>query len=117
MFELKDGLMSLLIAGSTKAMHGFAFCCLRLQLISERATTVIGEFVPLLLSFPCFKLSHLCFKLAYSLQQGKLVRMGGQNLPLKLNNRTLELGGIAEVHKTLRDVLRSLERSEPAGDH
>lgn len=114
--RLKNRPSTLLIAICTYAMCWFSEGFLRLQLVSKGSTTKVGEFVPLLLGIPCFKLSHVSFKLAYSLQQRELVRLGrecarlgGQDFSLKFNNPPLNSGGGFEVHKAFRDIRRSLQ--------
>ena len=56
---MKNGFLTLVVAGSTKAMHWFAACFTWLKLISEGSGPVILKLVALLLSFPFFKLSNL----------------------------------------------------------
>jgi hypothetical protein len=118
--ELKDRLMSPLVTGSTKAMRGLAFCGLRLQLVSERSATIVGQFVSLLLSVPCFKLSHLLFKIAYSLNQRRLLRLFGKDFFLKLYDRGVANRNVVEILQSLRTIqkgLKDAEASDEFGGH
>ena len=56
--------MAMIIAICTYAMRRLSICLVWLQGISERSTTEVGKYVPLLLGIPIYKLSHFCFKIA-----------------------------------------------------
>jgi hypothetical protein len=60
-------------------MQRFTACFFGLKFVSERSPSKILKLVALLLSFPCFKASHLLFKFTYSLNQRRLRRLCGEN--------------------------------------
>jgi len=81
--------VSLFIARWTYAMRRLSICCLWLQGMSKRSASEVGQCISLLLSIPCFKLSHLCFKATYFFQQRELVRLG---------RKCARLGGEDSLH-------------------
>src|SRR5438874_3716773 len=99
-------------------MRWFAICCVELQNISKRSRWELLQLVTLFLSVPCFRLSHFCFKIAYTLQQRELLRLGrkcvalgGDDYSLKFDNLGLNLGTDLEAHKRLENLARRLEAS------
>lgn len=79
MRELEQGFMPTVVAICTYAMRGFSVCGLWLQGKSKRSTSIVGQLVPLLLCFPCFKLGQLFFKFAYLLNCRRIARLGGDD--------------------------------------
>ena len=78
MCELENRFMPVLITVRAYAMRGFALCFFRLQRVSERSATIIGQLVPLFLNFPCFKALNLFLKLAYPLNECHLILLCGE---------------------------------------
>ena len=77
----------------------------------------------LFLSIPCFHVSNFFFKLAYTLQQRKLVSigrkcrsLGGEDYSLKFNDLRLDHCSITETYHSLYDFARRLERSSDGSD-
>jgi len=105
--------MTVLVAVCTYAMDWLSVCCLLLQKVSERSSTKVGQLVPLLLSFPCFKASHFFFKIAYALNQRKLRLLCGEDFFLKVYDSPVASGNIVDVLQSLRQIKRSLDRAEP----
>ncbi len=120
---LQDRFLSTIEAISTKLMHIFGGARLIFFNISVNCRhsagigQQIGEYIFLFLSFPCFKISHFFFKIAYLVQQRQLVRLGikctalgGEDYSLQFDNLSLNHRTVAESHKALSDFARSLER-------
>src|SRR6266851_1688900 len=81
---LKDGFFTVLIAIGTYGMIGFGRAYIFVQGVNKGASargtlwSYLSELIFLFLSIPCFKISHLCFKLVYLLQQRRLRELGRQ---------------------------------------
>lgn len=112
----ENGLLTFVETRCTELMNWLGSLCFRLQNISKSSTTMIGQLIPLLLSFPCFKLSHLFFKTAYFLQQRHLVRLGrecaalgGKNYSLQVDNLSLHGSNLFEIKKALSNISRRFE--------
>lgn len=110
--KLEDGLSLLLITSSTNAMRGFAVAHVWLQKVSKRSTSKIGQLIPLHLCVPCFKLSHAFFKLAYLLNQRRLLRLCGQDFFLEFYGDRVASGRIADILQSYRKIEHSLERAK-----
>ena len=78
-------------------MHWLAICFVWLQNKSECSPTEIGQRIPLFLSFPVFKNSHLVFKFTYFLNQLRLRLLCSQDLFLKFYNCCIATGGVIDV--------------------
>ena len=79
--------------------------------------TNVRELVCLGLSIPCFKLSNLCFQIAYLLQQRRLIvaardraLLCGQDFVVHLPDPVLDLDAQTQVENRLADLKRRLER-------
>lgn len=88
---------------SAYAMRRFSAAFVRLQLVSERSSSIVLQFIALLFCLPCLKLSHLAFKITYSLQQRELVRLGrecarlgGQDYSLEFDDFGPDKGSVSE---------------------
>jgi hypothetical protein len=68
--------------------------------ISQTSTSEVGQYIPLLICIPCFKLSHAAFKLAYRINQRRLLRLRGQDFFLKFYDRSIATGGVVNILKT-----------------
>jgi len=76
---LKYRLFPVLVAIWTYPMRWFGTASLFFYLISINPMgTQLLKPIFLLLSFPCFKISHFCFKRAYTLNQFRLLLLGSQ---------------------------------------
>src|SRR2546430_498482 len=93
-------------------MRRFSACFVSLHGVSKRSTTVIGQLVPLLLSFPCFKASHFFFKLAYALNQRRLRRLCGEEFFLQFYDRRVATGSVIDVLKSLRNIKCGLDGAQ-----
>lgn len=107
---LKDRLLVLVVAVCTKQMIWFGALCLWLQSVSKRFDPGVCQFVTLLLSVPCFQLSHFFFKLTYRCNQIRVVLLRGQNNPLQFDDLRLDGCGLFQIYHRLSDVVRCLER-------
>src|SRR5579871_1750089 len=76
--KLEKRFYATLIAAGTYAVKGFGALHRWLHRISERcaATSQLLQFIALLLTFPCFKLSNFCFKVTFFLQKRHMRRLG-----------------------------------------
>ena len=77
----------------------------------------------LFLSFPCFELSHLFFKLTYTLNQrraglinSKNLRLGINQCPIEFEDLKLKGLGIMQTYHRLRDILQRIERRQGSGN-
>jgi hypothetical protein len=109
----KERLLAARIAVWTKLMLGFAALHLWLQHVSESMPERF-QFVPLLLSIPCFKASHFFFKLAYALGQLRLHRLCGELFFLQFYDRRVATGSVVNVLQSLRYIERGLEGADSA---
>ena len=106
----------MLVAACTNAMHWFSALSLWLHKVSEHSTRYFPKFVALSLSIPCFRLSHFFFKIAYTLQQRKLVRLGrkcvalgGHDYSLQFDDLGLDLGTDLQAYYSLKHLACRLE--------
>jgi len=74
------------------------------------------KLIALLLSFPCFKINHFFFKLAYASQHRHLIRLGrdcarqgGTDLSLHFADLALDKRGIAHTERRLRYIVSVLK--------
>lgn len=93
-------------------MNWLAFCCVGLQFVSKRVPTKILKLVALLLSIPCFKASHFCFKFVYALNQRRLRRLCSEDFFLKFYNRRVAIGGVVHILQSLRNIESGLKAAE-----
>lgn len=70
------------------------------------------KFIAFSVCLPLFKLSHLFFKIAYTLNQRRLRLLGGEDFFLKVYDRPIAGGGVVNVLQSLREIKRSLDRAE-----
>jgi hypothetical protein len=80
---LEVRLLAILVAVCAKPVRWFAVLHARFHHASQSSWVDSLKLVTLLLSFPCFKISHLFFKFAYALQQRRLLLLGGEDLFLQ----------------------------------
>ena len=114
--RLEHRFSPILVAALTQQMRWFGALSLRLQGISKNASPNLGKLIPLLLSFPCFEVSHFFFKLAYALNQRRLRRLCGEDLFLKLYDRRIATGDIVDVLESLREIKGSLDRAQASDE-
>ena len=72
-FRLEHRFSPVFVAFCAYVMRRFGTLSVRLQRINECAVPDVFKFIALLLSIPAFKVSHFFFKLAYSLDQRRLL--------------------------------------------
>lgn len=115
--------MALLIAVSTYAMRWFAGAHFWLQKVSERSATKVGQLVPLLLCFPCFKAHQFLFKIIYALNQRKLLRLSvesarlsGHDGVIHFDDLALKQGSVAQTYCRLRYIAGCLDSINGALD-
>ena len=115
--RLEDGFAPLLVAMCTYAMRGFAACFLWLKSASEGS--IVGQYIPLLLGTPCFKASNFFFKVAYTLNQRGLRRLGRKSVALGGEDYSVDFDGLClnirtafELQKAERDVTCRLEAAK-----
>src|SRR5438876_441930 len=80
--------------------------------VREQSSIQVYKLIALLLSFPCFKASHFFFKLAYALQQHRLLLTSGEDFFLKFYSHRVARGGIVQVFQSLRNIEHGLERAK-----
>src|SRR5580704_530580 len=73
--SLYDRWLAVIVALCTKMMDRFSASFRFLKRVEERSGIIPLQFVALLLSFPAFQGSHFFFKLAYALNQRRLLRL------------------------------------------
>lgn len=95
-------------------MRWFGSASIWLQDVGKRSPSKTFQFVSLLLSFPCFKISHFFFKRAYAFNQRRLRFLCGKDLALQVNDRPIPDGGIVHVLYGLRQIKHGLEGANPS---
>jgi len=98
-------------------MRWFGAAFSGLKHVSNSSVPQIFKVVALLLSFPCFKISHFFFKLAYAINQRRALLIRRKCAVLGIDNRGLEfdhLGieglSVAQTYHRLRDIASELDR-------
>src|ERR1019366_1790906 len=81
---LQERLEAPLIAICTNCMGWFAVLHSLFRNEGEKASPQVLQFVALLICIPCFQCSHFFFKLAYVLNQRRLLRLCGEDFPLEV---------------------------------
>src|SRR5580700_7740082 len=84
---LKEFYFSFLETVCTYGMRQFGALCLLLQKPSDSMPKFL-QFVSILIGFPFFKASHLCFKLAYALKRRRLHRVCSEDFFLEFYDRS-----------------------------
>ncbi len=94
-------------------MKRFGALSVWLNCISEsRASGQWYQFIPQLLSIPCFEASHFFFKLAYSFNQIRLRRLCNEEFFLQFYDRRVSTGGVVNILQSLREIERGLKGAE-----
>src|SRR5215467_6905650 len=102
---LQDRFLVFLIAASAYGMRRFSSLFRAFYNVSKLTSSgYVLKGVALLLTFPCFELSQLCFQLAYVLNRFRIARLGGEDLLPQLRNGRISNGNIIHVLKGLRDA-------------
>ena len=108
--------MPLIEAVWAKPMKRLAVFHSWLRRISESSTIYGVKLVALFLTFPVFQLHNLLFKIAYTIQQRELrrigrkcARLGGEDYSLQFDNLVLNHGSISQTYHSLKDFYRSVE--------
>lgn len=121
--RLQKALFPLFVALGTKAMDWLAVCHRRLQCAGEGSTSMVGQFVPLLLCRPCFELHQLVFQLTYLTQQVLLRRvgqecamLGGNDLSGEFDNLRLDGSSLLDAEQRLSEFARRLQRRDDVGN-
>src|ERR1019366_2569797 len=81
---LQERLEAPLIAICTNCMGWFAVLHSLFRNEGEKASPQVLQFVALLICIPCFQCSHFFSKLAYVLNQRRLLRLCGEDFPLEV---------------------------------
>jgi hypothetical protein len=113
---MQDGSFPMFETFCAGIMRGFAFLHTVLYDHHKRTRWQFVQLVSLLLAFPCFKISHLFFKFAYSLQQRRLRLLCGEDFFLKFYDRRVAAGGIVNVLQSLREIKSGLDGAQ-ASNH
>lgn len=100
----------------TKPVRWCGAASLWLQHESERSCCNALQLIFVLLSFPCFKLSHLFFKLAYAVNHRKLRRLCSEDLFLNFYNGRVADGGVVDILQSLREIESGLNGADPCLD-
>ncbi len=111
---LDDRYSALAVAIFTNEMRRFARASLWLKHAGEARMPNVLKLVALLLSIPCFKVSHLFFKLAYLVNCRRLRRLSGQNLFLEFYDGRVATGRVVDILQSLRQIKHRLERTDTA---
>ena len=93
-------------------MRWFSLCHLWLQCVHMNTGWQSLKLVTLLLCFPSFKCSYFFFKIAYSLNQRRLLRLCGEDFFLEFYGHRVASGGITNVLQSLRKIEHGLERAQ-----
>jgi hypothetical protein len=104
----------MLIAASTNMMRGFSATHFFFYGVSKRTKSDIFKFIALLICIPCFQISHLFFKFAYTLNQRRLLTLCGEDLFLQLYNSRISNGSVVDILQSLRQIKHGLERADTA---
>ena len=80
----------MLVTCCTKIMDWLASCHSFLQAISKNSRSQFLQFIALFLCFPCFKVGHFFFKVAYFLNQRRALVVTRKYILLGINNRALQ---------------------------
>ena len=99
---LQERLEAPLIAICTNCMGWFAVLHSLFRNEGEKASPQVLQFVALLICIPCFQCSHFFFKLAYVLNQRRLLRLCGEDFPLEVYNRSVASGSVVDILKSRR---------------
>lgn len=111
---LKEGLFSIIKTISTQLMRRFGHICLFFQDVGHNSRSDISKLIFLSLSVPCFKMSHFFFKLAYFVNQRRLLLLCGEDLFLKVYDCPIADGSIIHILQSLRRIKHSLKNAEAA---
>jgi hypothetical protein len=121
--RLQVALSPLLEARIAQAMWSLIALHAWLYGLSKRASTEVGQLIPLLLCRPVFKSELLAFELLYALQQRRFARIsrqralvGDRDLPEQFPD--LGINGLtsAQVFYRLRSIAHGLERRGNGGN-
>ncbi len=123
---LEDCTTPIIVAFCAYPMRWFGSLARFFQCVNHSRTRIpwTYQLIALLFFFPCFQVSDFFFKVAYTLNHRKLLRLGrecarlgGQNRVLEINNLSLDLGERLEMKKTLCDITSGLEAKNRALKH
>ena len=121
---LEDGLVSALIAGAANLMRWLGSLSVWINGVDKRPRPYLVQVVASLLSFPCFKLSNLCFKIAFRLQQRRLLALGshcavlgGENYALEFDDLGLNHRLIPKANERARHLASRFKARNHAADH
>jgi hypothetical protein len=97
-------------------MRWFGAAGIRFQHVSETSPSQVLQLIALLFFFPCFKLSNLCFKGAYLLNQRRLRRLSSEYFFLKFYDRPIASGSIMNLTQSLRHIKSGLDGAQASKD-
>ena len=113
---LENRYFSISVAICTYPMRWFGAASVSLQHIGKHARPQSFQFVVFFLSIPCFKASHFFFKLAYTLQQRRLSRLGrycalhgGEDFSVQFPERIPEFSEVSHLYQFLKTLSRRVQ--------
>ncbi len=87
--------------------------------IAKSTNINLLEFIALLFTFPCFKISNLFFEIAYALNQRRALLINRKNRALGIHDFRLQFEPLllkgrstAQSYHRLKNILASLERDK-----
>src|SRR5260221_647678 len=121
--RVQDRFRAALVACLTNVMRRLALCHLWLQRQDKNSRRQSLQLVALSLSFPCFELHNLCFKVAYLLNQRRALLINRENARLGIHEGRIEfdeLGlkglSVPQAYHRLRHILQESERRDRSAD-
>ncbi len=101
--------LSILVAICAGPMRRFGAASIWLQHIRECPVPDIFTLIAGLLSIPCFEVSHFFFKIAYMLNQRRLMLLCSKDFFLEFYDRRVASGRVIDVLQSLRHIECGLE--------
>lgn len=116
---LQDRWLTLLEAGSTEIMRGFALTHRSLQRVHHTSRKRSCQLIALLLSIPIFHACDLAFQFSYALNQRRLRHICGENLVLGVDDLLIKLDGFRlnishrfQAYEGLRNLTSRLQAAD-----
>src|SRR5260221_158609 len=113
-FHLYDIYLVITVAFCTYPMQRLGAASTWFQHKRVNSKSKMMQIVFLFLSFPCFKISHFFFMIAYTINQRRLRLLCGENFFLKFYDRGVSKGGVVNILQSLRNIECGLHGSEAA---
>lgn len=96
--------MPVLIAVCTNLVRGLAVCHRRLYRVDQETAPDFLKFVALLLCFPVFEAHQFFFKITYTLQQKRMMRLGFHDLAGEIYDKRLSSRSVSDLKELLSEV-------------